>query len=615
MPLEAISSELGTNRRWTAPICLLLLVAILAVYGPLISSDFVNYDDDLYVTENDQVRLGLTWRNLGWSFRTFWSANWHPLTWLSHMADVELYGLNAGGHHLTNIIFHIANTLLLFLLLGRMSNAFWRSAFVATLFALHPLHVESVAWVAERKDVLSTFFGLLALISYLRYTRRRSRSAYGLALLCFMLALMAKPMLVTLPFVLLLLDCWPLGRLDFSKGFRLQPAGGVSGIYFLVLEKLPFFMLTAASCMVTYYAQQSGGAMMPSELYPLGLRISNAIVVYVGYIGKMLWPARLAVFYPLPESFAFWQVGIAAVLMLSGSLAVVAQIRQRPYLAVGWFWYVGTLVPVIGLVQVGGQAMADRYTYIPLIGLFIMLVWGAAEIFERRQVKHLFAVLATVVFMLVLSAAARMQVGHWADSMTLFSHSLKVTRQNALAHNNLAEVLTERGRYDEALKHIRAALDLRPKNASVYNNLGYILLLQENRAEAIYNFKVALKLFPEYTKAHYNLATTSMMSGKLDAAVSHYQAALELDPDRQDILNDLANALFEQGRVTEALAYYSKALRLNSRDPELHNNVGVALIYKGRSKEAVKHFRLALRLNPDFTDARENLRKALNLQQ
>ena len=592
-------------------ICVFLVLATLIVYRGIQHYTFINYDDPSYVTENLHIKTGLSSENLQWAIRATHSFNWHPLTWLSHMLDVELYGLDAGGHHLTNVLFHIANTLLLFILLKGMTGALWPSAFAAALFALHPLHVESVAWVSERKDVLSTFFGLLTLISYKQYARQRSRAGYMLALLFFILGLMSKPMLVTLPFVMLLLDYWPLGRVQFEDGLRLRPAGQTPSVFSLLLEKAPFFILTAASCVVTYYAQQSGGAVQTIGRLPLALRIENAIISYVAYIGKMFWPTRLAVFYPYPEAAAVWKVVAAAAVLAGVFILVVLQIRRRPYGAVGWLWYVGTLVPVIGLVQVGSQAMADRYTYVPMIGLFIILAWGAAEIVGRWRLKPVWVAPAAGLLLLALMLTSRAQVGHWANSVTLYTHALEVTENNATAHNNLALALTDREKYPEALQHISAAVNLTPGNPSSFNNLGYVQMKQGRYEEAIRNFEQALVLYPGYWKAHQNLATVYLQSGKIDMAVSHYQAALAIAPDNKNVLNDFANVLVMQNRAREALPYYETALGQDPYDSEIHNNYGVALFHLGQLEKAADHFRKALQLDPGYAEAGENLARAL----
>ena len=615
--LESTDKKIGMKNRprlrIDVVICVFLVLATLIVYRGIQHYAFTNYDDNLYVTENLHIQKGFSSENLKWAIHATHSFNWHPLTWLSHTLDVELYGLDAGGHHLTNVLFHMVNAVLLFVLLKGMTGALWPSAFVAALFALHPLHVESVAWISERKDVLSTFFGLLTLISYKQYTQQRSRAGYMLALLFFILGLMAKPMLVTLPFVLLLLDYWPLGRMKFYSTFRLESSGKASRIFSLLLEKIPFFILTAASCVVTYYAQQSGGAVKTFDMLPMALRISNAMVSYVAYMGKMFWPARLAIFYPYPDSYAVWKMLAAAALLLGIFILVIIQIRRRPYLAVGWLWYFGTLVPVIGLVQVGNQALADRYTYVPLIGLFIMIAWGGAEIVGRWRLKPVFVALAAGSLLAALMVTSRIQVGHWANDITLYSHALKTTEENAKVHNNLAVALMDRGRYDEALYHMTAVVNLDPGNPISINNLGCLQMRQGLYEEAMRNFGRALDLYPSYWKPHQNLATALMRTGKTDEAIAHYQLALDLSPDNSEILNDLANAMVGQGRTSEALSFYSKALHLAPDDPEIHNNFGVAMIHMGRYENAIKHFRMALQLNPGYADARQNLNKALKL--
>jgi tetratricopeptide (TPR) repeat protein len=588
-------------------ICLILGILVLALFWPLSHYDFINYDDNLYVTENRQVTSGITFKGLIWAFRTNDLCNWQPLTWLSHMVDVELYGLNAGGHHLTNVLLHIANTLLLFILLNRLTATRWPSAFVAALFALHPLHVESVAWVSERKDVLSTFWGILALIGYTQYTQQHRRSWYGLALLFFALGLMAKPMLVTLPFLFLLLDYWPLGRLNFSKSFRLQTAGGVSSIYFLLMEKLPFFMITAASCIVAYYAQQSGGAMMPFEMHPLGLRISNAIVAYVGYIGKMLWPARLAIFYPLPDSIAIWQVAAAAGVLLGLSLAVLGQVRQRPYLAVGWFWYLGTLVPVIGLVQIGGQSMADRYTYVPLIGLFIMMAWGIAELISANRQRRILLTIAAAALLAALMGVSRMQVGYWANSVTIFEQSIKATGGSWVAHNNLATALGASGKINAAIHHYHLALEKDPPEPEgIYYNMATALSSQGRDLQAIEHYSEALKINPDYAGAHINMGAVLARQGKAFDAIRHYSEALRLEPNSEKAHYNLGNILLAQDKIDPAISHYSKAVRINPSFAEPYNGLGLALMHKGKLEEAILHFRKAANIKSAYLDAQKN---------
>jgi tetratricopeptide (TPR) repeat protein len=582
-------------------VCLLLVLSILAIYGKVRHYEFTNYDDIGYVTGNDRVKSGLTLKGLIWSFQTTAFYNWHPLTWISHMADVELYGMVAGGHHLANVFFHIANALLLFFLLRRMTDTLWRSAIVAALFALHPLHVESVAWVAERKDVLSTFFGILSLISYVRYTQQQSRSGYALALLFFILGLMAKPMLVTLPLLLLLLDYWPLGRLKFGKRLRLQPADGVSTVYFLLLEKAPFFLFTAASCAVTYYAQQSGGAMVTFDVYPLSIRAANAVVAYVGYIGKMLWPVQLAVFYPYPESFALWKVAAAAAVLSGISIGVMVQVKQRPYLAVGWFWYFGTLVPVIGLVQVGGQAMADRYTYVPLIGLFIMIVWSAAEIFDRGPVKRFIAALSAVVLMLTLSAVSYLQVAHWANSISLFSHAVKVTRNNYLAHLNLGKALHDAGQGLQAYQHYADALQIHPNLPQAHLNFGSGLLAQGKIGEAMNHFYRALQLDPGLAEAHNNLGLALVRIGNIEDSIHHFRRALKTNPKFKNAMINLNLATSINDNINRAVRRMRESLRIGALRADFNLKMIELSNRKRDVLNAVEKYRTALSKQPGFS--------------
>jgi protein O-mannosyl-transferase len=533
---------------------------------------------------------GLTWHGVAWAFTTEHAVNWHPLTWLSHMLDVQLYGLDAGAHHLTNLLFHIGNTLLLFGLLHRMTGALGRSAFVAGLFAVHPLHVESVAWVAERKDVLSTLFWMLTLWAYIEYVKRpdlrqSSRRRYAAVLLFFALGLMAKQMLVTLPLVLLLLDFWPLGRVGIGP----NPAGGwapardgwaTAGR--LVWEKLPLLALAAASSIATFVIHQRGGAVIILSAIPLQLRIENALVSYVVYIGKMLWPAGLAVLYPYPQSLSAWSVAVAFVTLTGISVAVIWAAPRRPYLPVGWFWYLGTLVPVIGLIQVGDQAIADRYTYIPLIGLFIIVAWGVPDLLVRwplRMVVLPKIALPAAACLVILACAitARGQLEYWEDSTTLWTHTLAVTTRNNIAHNNLGATLADQGKTDEAIAHYSEALRIKSDYADAHNNLGVALADQ----------------------------------GKLDEAIAHYSEALRIKPCYSDAHSNLGIALADQGNLDEAIAQFTEALRINPDSAKAHNNLGVALASQGKLDEAIAQFTEALQVKPDYADARNNLELAL----
>jgi Flp pilus assembly protein TadD len=584
-------------------ICLGLVILTVAVYWQVIGFDFTYFDDDVYVSENAIVLRGLTWQGIKWAFTTNWQANWHPLTWLSLMADVSIGGRSPAVFHATNVLLHIASTLLLFALLNSLTGMPWRSGFVAALFALHPLHVESVAWVAERKDTLSTLFWMLTMLAYVHYVRRmgeglapgrRAPSAttscksfaptgmYVVTFVLFALGLMCKPMLVTLPIVLMLLDYWPLGRCQVSgdrgreDGVPGHPAPDThhpTPITRLIVEKLPLFALSAAACVVTIWAQSTGGAMGNLESYPAGVRIANAVVAYVGYIGKMLWPVNLAAFYPHPvDSLPWWQVASSG-LLLAGLTAVAIGLRRRhPYVLFGCLWYVVTLVPVIGLVQVGDQAMADRYTYIPLVGLFIAVTWAVAEAVGSGN-RILQAVAAAVIVGLAVMSHA--QVGTWKDSRTLFRHAIAVTRDNTLAYNNLGyavykredaetaircyskslqirpnsglahnglgTALVQAGRHEEALEHFRKAIALGFRRAGVYSNLGMELHRAGEYRGALEALTRALELAPHHYKIRYNRALVYARLGMRDQAIEDLKAALRQAPGEQKLVKALAD--------------------------------------------------------------------------
>ena len=547
-------------RRGELIICLFLIAASLSVYWQIMDHDFIDYDDESYVTKNPHVRAGLTSEGIIWAFTTNHAANWHPLTRLSHMADCELYGLNPMGHHWTSLQIHLTNTLLLFFILQYMTGALWRSAFVAALFALHPLHVESVAWVAERKDVLSTFFGMLALLSYCRYVKQPSLAKYLLIVLFLSLGLMAKPMLVTLPFLLLLLDFWPLERLRFATVSR------------LVLEKIPLFVLSAVSSFVTYFVQQHGGAITSLEVLPLKIRIANALISYLSYIGKMIWPCGLAVFYPYPE-WLLGQAVVSGLLIFCFSVLAILGLRRFPYLITGWLWYLGALVPVIGLVQVGSQSMADRYTYIPLIGLFIIVAWGIADILMQYQIKRVALPILYGMVLMFFMICTWFQVRHWQNSMTLFTHTLNVTHNNSPANYSLGYALAQQGKLDKAIVHYSRALQINPNYTKAHNGLGYALAQQ----------------------------------GKLDKAIVHYSRALQINPNYTEAHNNLGSVLAQQGNVKGAFYHYYEALRINPNYDGAYFNLGKIFANQGKIGEAIMNYREAIRINPDMTQALYNL--------
>ncbi len=533
-------------------VSLFLILAAVGPYWELQNHDFVNYDDNLYVTENYHVQAGLTWKGIIWAFTTTHASNWHPVTWLSHMLDCEIWGLYPGGHHLSSLLFHIVNTLLLFVVLERMTGALWRSACVAAFFALHPLHVESVAWVAERKNVLSTFFWMITMWAYIRYIERPGFSRYLSVLLFFALGLMSKPMLVTLPFVLLLMDYWPLARLQIeqSRGAHIpqsrkfKPTGYQRAVVLrLIREKTPFFTLAAVSGVVTFLVQQRGGSVASLANLPIDVRIANAMVSYVSYIGKMIWPRRLAVFYSHEGILPMWQVAGAILFLVCVSVLVIRAARRCPYLTGGWLWYLGTLVPVIGLVQVGAQSMADRYTYVPLIGLFIIIVWSVAELAARWSYRRLVLATSTGIVLLTLMVCTLMQVSHWRNCISLFKHTLDVTGDNYVAHTSVGVALAGQGRLKKAVAHYSEALKIAPDLAITHNNLALALAELGRLEEAVTHFCQAVRIKPDYAEAHNNLGTVLHRLGRLEDAVAHYSEALRIEPDHTNARRNLSLAM------------------------------------------------------------------------
>jgi tetratricopeptide (TPR) repeat protein len=593
---------------------LALAAGVLFCFWPLAEAGFIHLDDDVYVTANPQVRSGLTLAGAAWAFASTHAANWHPLTWLSHMLDWQLYGPNPAGHHATSVLLHLAAALLLFQVFQRMTGALWQSACIAALFALHPLRAESVAWVAERKDVLGAFFWMLTMGAYARYAQartagpargpgadvaRRRRRDYALALVFFALGLMSKPTLVTLPCVLLLLDYWPLGRLSGAPESR--------GLRSLVFEKLPFFALSAASGAITFFAQQSGGAVGLLELLPLELRLANALVSYVAYIGKMLWPLKLAVYYPYDENLTVWQVAAAALLLAAVTAGALRFGKKQPYLPVGWFWYLGTLVPMIGLVQVGGQAMADRYTYIPTIGLSVVIAMGVPDALRRWRLSPTLAALPAGLALVILLALGRSQASRWQNSIRLFEHTLAVAGDSYLIRNNLGNALERAGRTEEAVAHYREALRISPRNAEIYFNLGNAVSRSAIPHEAAALYEMALQLRPGYAEAHNNLGSELDRLGRTAEALVHYREAARLKPDYAEAVSNVGVALAKQGNTAEAISCFEKAIRIDPRYEKAHHNLGVTLFGQGRVREAIAAYDRAVRINPGFVEARFSL--------
>ncbi|MFC1489058.1 tetratricopeptide repeat protein [Thermodesulfobacteriota bacterium] len=608
------------------PICLFLIVATFAAYYQVTNHEFVNFDDTIYVTENRHVKAGLTLEGIIWSFKLSDKDNtyWHPLTWLSHLLDCELFGMKSGMHHLGNLILHISSSLLLFFTLKQMTGARWRSFFVAALFALHPLNVESVAWVSERKNVLSTFFWMLTLMSYGYYCRQPGFFRYFLTLIIFQLGLLAKPMLVTLPCVLLLLDYWPLGRIQSgsTKGIRYETGENASFGYVaypasrLLLEKIPFLLLSSVSIVLSTLSLQNQENLISTEYIPMSLRIANALVSYVNYIVKMIWPKNLAVLYPYPKvMLPAWQVAGSGLLLVCVSVLVIMTLKRAPYLATGWLWYLGTLVPVIGLVQGGlWPAMADRWAYIPLAGIYIIIAWGISDITKRWPHRKMWLPTLAILLLSILILATWRQAGFWKNTITLFEHTLGVTTNHYLPHNNLGNALLRKGRTAEAIEHYREALRLRPNYVEAHNNLGNALAKQGLADEAIKQCREALRLNPNYEKAHNNLGSILAEQGRIDEAVKHYREALRLHPNYVEAYNNLGNALKQKGQTDEAVTHYQEALRINPDNIEAHNILGGVLEKQGQTFEAINHYQEALRLNPDLEETHYNLANVLMKQ-
>jgi tetratricopeptide (TPR) repeat protein len=589
-----------------------LAVGVCALYSQVLRNGFV-FDDIPYLVENRHIQQGFTLSAIKWAFTAFYCANWHPLTWLSAMLDFRIFGPNPAGHHAVNVLLHAANTVLLLLVLRRMTGSLWRSAFVAALFAVHPLHVESVAWVAERKDVLSTLFLLTTIWAYADYAQSPNPRRYALVALTFTFGLMSKPMLVSVPILLLLLDFWPLRRLSLGNDAKKKRAMTVPK---LIWEKTPLFALSAVSCVITYFAQQNIGAVVRLEKFPLGLRMANALVSYVAYIWKMIWPTGLAVYYPYPVHGipALLTIGAALILIVISGFAIRAG-KRHPYLAVGWLWYVISLVPVIGLVQVGEQSMADRYTYISLIGLFVMIAWGAPELLPRLvPVSPRLLVAPSLCVIAALSVCAWLQAPYWKSDYTLFFRTVSVTANNKLAHNNLGIQLEGQGKLDEAIVQYRKALEIDPDYADAHLDLGNALLAQGKVTEAVKEYSEVRRINPNDKKASVALANAMSRQGKGDLAATEYSRILESDPNNVDAHYNLGLELSKQGKFEEAASHYSKALEINPNYAKAHNNLGAVLAQMGRSDEAVPHYQEALRIKPDYPEAHYNLAMALAAQ-
>jgi protein O-mannosyl-transferase len=634
-PTKAVTSVAAQPRSAPWLIATLLVLATIALYWPVTGYDFINVDDPDYVAANPHVLGGLTWENICWAFTSQGIGLWHPLTWISHMLDCECFGLRPGLHHLTSLLIHAANTALLFVVLRTMTGALWRSAAVAALFALHPLHVESVAWVAERKDVLSTTFALLTLLAYHRYSKSLRRNVearmeepvasgtqpgaddtlhvsrfprvpllfYLLSLFLFACGLMSKPMIVTLPLVLLLLDYWPLGRFRAST-----TTPQTTSILRLFMEKLPFVVLAVLTSLITLQSGTRFGALPSVAEVPIPARLANATLSYSGYLVQAFWPIKLVVYYPFPSTLSFWCAGGAGALLIGISVTAFCLARRWPFVVVGWLWYLATLLPVIGLIQLANYSHADRYTYVPLIGVFVALIWSVGEVLSPWRGRDLgyLAVTAGAVMLLCLMCARR-QVGYWRESVTLLRHALEVTEDNWFAHNKLGTAFYQHGRMGEAIRQFQEAIRLNPKHADAHDNLGAAFGKNGQTDEAIVQFQEALRLEPNHPLAHYNLGNALLLKGQTDEAIRQFQAAVRLKPDHAEARYNLGTALGSKGQTAEAITQYQEAIRLNPGNADAHYNLGLALASKGQADEAIRRFEATLKVKPEYPEAHLHL--------
>lgn len=600
-------------------ICLILLISTALIYERVLECGFTNYDDPNYIVKNSHVTTGLSAGNVAWAFTTGHASNWHPLTWISHMLDCQLFGLNPAGHHLANLLFHLFDVLLLFAVMRRMTGALWRSACVAALFAWHPLHVESVAWLSERKDVLSALFWLLAMWTYLGYVKRLAvrdpgaKSYYALTLFFFVCGLMSKPMVVTLPFAFLLMDYWPLARIpggqtaEFDSGTTTEHGFGQLSFSRAVLEKTPMLALALAASVVTFLVQQHGGAVSSLETIPLPERAENALVAYVRYLGKLFCPANLSIYYPFQHDLPAWQWAGAILLLAAISWLAIAWRQRHPFFITGWLWFVGTLVPVIGLVQVGMQSMADRYMYLPSIGLFIAVVWGAGEIIQRRPVFRIPAMAAGTAALAACVVLTVVQTAYWRNSITLFSHAILVTKDNVVAYVNLGEAYDAEGRSAEAKQEFMKALQINPESASTLNGMGAVYAHGGNRSDAVKYFESALRKQPFFGDAHYNLGNVLAGEGKYAEAAEQYAEAVRAKPESADAHNNLGAMLFKLGRLDEAKKEFQLALKANPDLAEAEDDLGALYMKEGKLDEARKHYAEAVRIDPNSAHAQNRL--------
>lgn len=592
-------------------LCLFLALTTLSLYAPVHNFDFINFDDDDYVYNNPQVNHGFTKESLTWALTTFHASNWHPVTWFSHMLDCQLFGLNPGAHHLVNVIFHTINAILLFLFLNTITGHRYKSFFVALFFSIHPMHVESVAWISERKDLLSTLFFILTLFSYVSFTKNRNPLVYLLSVCLYAAGLMAKPMLVTLPCILILIDFWPLSRIHLPGKPLKDGHSYYQNQIKILFEKLPFFILSAISSAITIIAQTEGGAVLTMKSLPIIFRLSNSLISYTRYISKAIVPVDLALLYPHPGKTILWGELIFSIsILILISILIIKNINKRPWLVFGFLFYFITLLPVIGFVQVGFQSMADRYTYIPFTGLFIIVSWGGAEILNRLRLNRTFTAILIGIVSTILFTLSSKQIKLWENSITLFTQTLKITKQNEIAHNNLGLALFESGKTDEAITHYKKSIEIFPLNF-VYINLGVALAEKKNFEGAISSYEEALKMSPDSVGAHYNLGIVFEKMENWDRAIYYFREVIRLEKGHPIAHVKLGNIYKTIGDIESAQKYLKKAINLNREIEDAYNSLGIIAGMQNRLDEAVMYFSKALNINPDYEDAHKNMGLAL----
>ena len=577
------------RKKYHEILCVLsLIISISVLYWPVTGFEFIDLDDNLYLYENPAIHKGLSWQGISWAMTTFHTSNWQPLTWLSLMADYELYGLNPAGYHVSNLLFHILNTLLLFFFLKQVTGDTWKCFAVSALFAVHPLNIESVAWISERKNLLSTLFWILTLFAYIRYVQKRQWRRYSHVLLFFIIGLMAKPMLVTLPVVLLLIDYWPLRRLSSINQYcgELFPESVNRGSNLLCLlkEKIPLLFLSLCSALITLYAARTWGAIVPISALPLSERVGNALISYMSYLEKTLWPVNLAIFYPYSPIRPL-EIIVAILLLVAITVFIVVKRSEYPYLVTGWFWYLVTLLPVIGIIQVGSQAMANRYAYIPLIGLFVIVVWGIPELLKNRIDCRYFPI-PVFALILIMSFSTWAQLPYWRNSELVYRQALNATKENHVAHFGMGNVWRNRGDLRKAYSHYREAIKINPNYTEAHNNIGLILTQYGELHEAYFHYLQALRINPKYAEARNNLGLTLIRFGKTDQAESQFRQAIEDNPMLASAYNNLGALLITKGQTAEAKACLLRALELQPTYKEAKDNIDLLQQKEGKVRES-----------------------------